>query len=431
MDTSRLEIWGGIECTVCRIGDGYYDQTVRSGHHARIADLDSIASLGITHLRYPVLWERVAPEGIDHADWTWSDERLERLRSLGIVPIVTLLHHGSGPRNTDLLDDAFPEKLAQFAGAVAARYPWLRYFTPVNEPLTTARFSALYGWWYPHRTNQADFYRALLNQLSGIRRAMEAIRAHIPDARLVATEDLGKTHATPMLAYQAEHENARRYLSYDLLCGVFERNPSMRRHLANLGFSVPAIERACHCEPDVLGYNYYVTGERWLDERLECYDERTWGGNGVHRYADVEAVRTRSEGLAGPAALLLECSNRYHRTLAITEAHLACTFDEQIRWLRDIHADVCKARAAGAHVRAMTIWSLLGAFDWNSQLTRQDGYYESGAFDVGEGTLRETPIAAYIRGLSGIAQCPPCEGEGWWQQPTRLLEVRDDSLMAS
>ena len=41
--------------------------------------------------------------------------------------------------------------LAQHAENVARRYPWLEMFTPVNEPLTTARFSGLYGHWYPHR----------------------------------------------------------------------------------------------------------------------------------------------------------------------------------------------------------------------------------------------------------------------------------------
>jgi hypothetical protein len=60
------------------------------------------------------------------------------------------VHHGSGPRHTDLLDPAFATGLADYAGAVAARYPWVTDWTPVNEPLTTARFAALYGFWYPH-----------------------------------------------------------------------------------------------------------------------------------------------------------------------------------------------------------------------------------------------------------------------------------------
>jgi dTDP-4-dehydrorhamnose reductase len=49
--------------------------------------------------------------------------------------------------------------------------------------------------------------------------AMQEIRKVRPDAKLVQTEDLGQTHSTPLLAYQAEFENYRRWLSFDLLCG--------------------------------------------------------------------------------------------------------------------------------------------------------------------------------------------------------------------
>src|SRR5205085_1380981 len=163
-------------------------------------------------LRYPVLWER-------EPQWEWADERLGRLRELGVRPLVGLVHHGSGPRHTSLLDPAFPEKLAAYARRVAERYPWVEDWTPVNEPLTTARFSCLYGFWYPHRRDALSFARALLNQVRAVVLAMRAIREVVPGARLVQTDDLGKTHATPPLAYQAEHENGRRFATWDLLCG--------------------------------------------------------------------------------------------------------------------------------------------------------------------------------------------------------------------
>jgi dTDP-4-dehydrorhamnose reductase len=89
-----------------------------------------------------------------------------------------------------LLDPLFPQKLAAYAERVARRYPWLRRFTPVNEPLTTARFSALYGHWYPHARDDHSFARAVVNQALGTARAMRAIRRHIPHAELIQTEDL-------------------------------------------------------------------------------------------------------------------------------------------------------------------------------------------------------------------------------------------------
>jgi hypothetical protein len=53
---SSLELWGGHECTVNRVGDQWFDQTVRTGHEHRPEDLDRWAEIGIKALRYPVLW---------------------------------------------------------------------------------------------------------------------------------------------------------------------------------------------------------------------------------------------------------------------------------------------------------------------------------------------------------------------------------------
>src|SRR3954454_11166519 len=104
---SRLELWGGVECTRNRVGDTFFDQLVWCNHHRRPKDLNRIAALGIKTLRYPVLWEKAAPIQPSSIDWSWADERLARLRSLGIRPIVGLVHHGSGPSYTNLLDPEF------------------------------------------------------------------------------------------------------------------------------------------------------------------------------------------------------------------------------------------------------------------------------------------------------------------------------------
>lgn len=220
----NVEIWGGVECTCRRVGDSYSDQLTRSGHLTRISDLDRFAELGLRTLRYPVLWEHVAPDSLDQPNWRWTDKRLARLRELHIEPIAGLVHHGSGPRYTALHQENFATGLARYAGMVARRYPWVRYYTPVNEPLTTARFSGLYGLWYPHGTSDAVFVRVLYNQLLATKLAMQAIREVNPAAQLVQTEDLGQAHSTPALARMAEFQNHRRWLSFDMLCGAVTPN---------------------------------------------------------------------------------------------------------------------------------------------------------------------------------------------------------------
>ena len=127
-----MELWGGHECTVNRVGDLYRDQTLLTGHQDRIEDLARFAEMGITTLRYPVLWERFAPDHPDQRDWRWSDERLAEIDRLGMRPIVGLLHHGSGPRYTSLIDDDFVRLFADHAAATAARYPHVTDWTPIN-----------------------------------------------------------------------------------------------------------------------------------------------------------------------------------------------------------------------------------------------------------------------------------------------------------
>lgn len=421
----ELELWGGLECTVNRVGERYFDQIRRSGHHERPEDLERFAGLGLRTLRYPVLWERTAPEGLDRADWSWPDMRLRRLRELDIEPIVGFVHHGSGPRSTSLLEPTFAEGLAAFAGGVAKRYPWVNAYTPVNEPLTTARFSCLYGYWYPHAADDLSFVRALLNECRATVLAMQAVRRVNPEAKLVQTEDLGKVYSTPALNYQADFENERRWLTPDLLCGRVDPDHPMWGYLRWVGVSEGELAWFLEhpCPPDVLGFNYYPTSERFLDERLERYPASSHGGNGRRRYADVEAVRVLETGLSGPYGLLSEAWARYGLPLAVSEAHLGCTREEQLRWLLEVWEAARGLRAEGGDVRAVTVWSLLGAHDWNSLLTREESFYEPGVFDVEAPIPRPTALAGLVRELAAgePPSHPVLTGPGWWRRPERLL----------
>jgi dTDP-4-dehydrorhamnose reductase len=423
------ELWGGLECTVVRTAAGLRDQFRETGHHDRIADLEAVGGLGIRTLRYPVSWERVAPDSPDHYDWAWHDERLTELRRLGISPILGLVHHGGGPAWTGLHDLRFPELLADYAGRVARRYPWVRDWTPVNEPLTTARFSGLYGHWYPHHMDEASFLRMVALQCRAVLLAMRAVRRVIPEARLVQTEDLGKTFSTVPLRYQAEYENQRRWLSLDLLCGSVRPGHPWYRRLLAVGVPEAHLEDflAGDLVPMTLGFNHYVTSERFLDHRLALYPVVTHGGNGRHRYADTEAVRVPMPlGETGWQARLREAWERYPGIpLAVTEAHIGCTVDEQVRWLAECWSAVHALRAEGAPLEAVTVWTLFGAVDWCSLLTRRNGRYEPGAFDCGAnaaGTPRRTLLAEAAAALArdGALSHPVLDSPGWWARDDRF-----------
>ncbi|HEX8237930.1 MAG TPA: family 1 glycosylhydrolase [Abditibacteriaceae bacterium] len=424
-NSSAVELWGGVECTVNRVGDEYFDQLHHNGHLERLSDFDLFAQLGVRALRVSVLWERTAPDGLQSADWSYPDKVLQRLRELNITPIVGLVHHGSGPRDTSLVDPNFAPRLAQFARAVAERYPWVDHYTPVNEPLTTARFSGQYGHWYPHGTDGLSFAKALITQCRAVALAMSAIREVTPHARLVQTEDLGKTHSTQTLAYQADFENERRWLSFDLLCGRVREGHWMWQYLQWLGLPQQELDWFLEnpCPPNIMGINHYLTSERFLDENKEVYPAHTHGGNGRHDYADVEAVRVGKEGADGPMVLLWETWQRYGIPIAVTEAHLGCTREEQMRWLDEVWQSAKTLKRNGVDIRAVTAWTLLGAYDWHCLLTRCEGHYEPGVFDLRGPQPRATALATQLShyGHGKPFDHPVLASPGWWRRSERLL----------
>ncbi len=416
------QLWGGVECTINRVGDTFFDQYARGGHREHLkADLERIAALGIRTLRVGLHWEHYVATG----SWESFDRMLGTMGELGIRPIAGLLHHGSGPVGVDLLHPEFAEHLAEYALKVATRYPWLMDYTPVNEPQTTSRFSCLYGHWYPHHRSLESYSRALVNEIRGVALAMQAIRTVQPEARLIHTEDGGVTYATAELEGFREEREQRRWLGTDLLCGRVDEAHPMLAFLTRHGVGREDVLWFQHhrCPPDVLGLNYYVTSDRFLDHRMELYPANFPGGDtGTEPLVDIEAVRVRGEDLPGVAAILMEAWRRYGVPVAITEAHLGGSQEDQVRWLAEVWEGAQAARRAGVEVRAVTVWALLGLWNWSNLCTRDVGAYEPGVFDSPNGELRPTPLVGLIEQLARGER--PRAGalmeRGWWQQQDRF-----------
>jgi beta-glucosidase/6-phospho-beta-glucosidase/beta-galactosidase len=422
-----LEVWGGIECSVVRVGDDWRDQVHETGHHVRAGrDIELTASLGLRTLRYPLLWERSPPNRV--GGWGWHDRQMAALQTHGIDAVAGLIHHGSGPPGTSLLDPSFPEKLAAHAAQAAERYPWVAAWTPVNEPLTTARFSCLYGHWYPHGRDKGMFLRAVANQCRAVLLSMRAIRRHVPAARFVQTEDIGRIFATTPVAAQAEYENGRRWLSLDLLCGRLDHAHPWRKVLESHGVPEAHLEELATGEaaPDLIGVNHYVTSDRFLDHRRHLYPPHLRGGNGQLAYADTEAVRADlGPDTTGWEPRLREVWERYRRPMAVTEVHLGCEDPhESIRWLMEAWNAAHALRAEGAQIRAITPWALLGLVDWNTMLRERRGHYECGALDARSNPPTPTPLAAAIASLAktGAYAHPSLDEAGWWRREERVHE---------
>ena len=245
----------------------------------------------------------------DELDFSWHDKRLGRLRDLGIEVIAGLVHHGCGPHYTNLLDPEFPRPCSPtMRGASRERYPWIRW-TPVNEPLTTARFilplrplvSA------PARTSTrvpGDRQPVPGDQPSLCGRSGRSARMPSWSPRRTSA----KTFATPDLQYQADHENERRWLTFDLLpagwcraisssAGCATRRPPRRSSKSS---------RAATATPDIIGVRPLSHQRALSRPSHRPLSRRRLGCNGRHHYVDVEAVRVGKLTTAGPADRLRE-----------------------------------------------------------------------------------------------------------------------------
>jgi dTDP-4-dehydrorhamnose reductase len=420
----RPEVWAGPECSFLTVGDRLSDQLALTRHDRRLADLGLLASLGATSVRYPVLWGR-SPQGGDPTDWTWAEERIHGLSALGMEPIVGLLHHGFGPRGLDPLQPGWARAFADYSAAVATRFPEVRTYLPINEPLTTARFGGLYGWWAPYARDHAIFAHLILAQAEALAEATRAIRAVTPRARIIVNEDVGRTWGTAECQAAVDFDNHRRWLTFDLVTGAVDPSHPLWTYLAASPAHLRILDKLKSepAPPDVLGIDHYVTSDRYLDHRLDLFPESSHGGDGRLAYADVELARVGGFDVADLPRMLQETWQRYARPLALTEVALAGRLDDQLAWWWEVWSAASTAAEQGIPVLGVTAWAAFGAYDWVSLLRESRGIYEPGCFDARPLAPRRTELGLAVRATAdGQALAA---GTGWWRQEGRALYLQE------
>lgn len=223
----------------------------------------------------------------------------------------------------------------------------------------------------------------------------------------------------------AQHPLQFTDMAWDFLCGMVGPEHALWDYLLSTGINASEFLwfRDNPCLPDVIGVNYYITSERWLDHRVERYPERYVGTYRNYLHADIEAPRALATPTPGIGPLLMEAWERYRLTLAVTEAHIDANREDQLRWLTEIWETAKEVKRRGVDMRAVTVWALLGSYDWNCLVTQCKGYYESGPFDLRSSRPRPTAVAALMRELSAGRPLshPVLQGQGWWRRPGRLF----------
>ena len=285
-------------------GGARIDQLDRSGHYARWEDDLALArTLGADALWYGAAYYRthLAP---DHHDFSCVEEPLARLRLLGVDVIAELCRFGVPSWLGGFQDPAFPVLFAEHARAFARRFPWVRCYTPVSEPLACAAASALRGEWNECERGDAAFVRALRNLCMAHELAVEAILAERPDAVFVHRETLGARPDDGSEAAAGDRWGGLRTAALDLMLGR-ELAKGVGAYLQRHG--VPSNELSFFREPR-------AAGRRWLSVSDPAADAGSLALALASRYRAPLFPAAAVEPGADPAAVLrAECE----RTVAL------------------------------------------------------------------------------------------------------------------
>ncbi len=357
----------GIECSYPTTEGGTWrrDEMYETDHYRLWeCDFELAREIGVTHLRHgPPLHLVFAGPG--HYRWDLIDEPMAALEAHGPEPIVDLCHFGVPDWLGNFQNPEVASALAEYAGAFARRYPWVRFYTPVNEMYVCARASAYDGIWNEGLRSEACFMTAAFN-LAGASVAMaDAILEVRPDAVFVNSESsefFQSCCPDPEIVERAALENERRFLPLDLLYGrdVGRRMlECIREHGREDEYK--AFRERNGPRRSVLGVDYYEWNEKLIDNDGE--------------------PRALGE-LFGWCTIARQYWDRYRRTMMHTETNRIDASDAP-QWLWRQWHNVQLLRCEGVPIVGFTWYSLTDQLDWGTALADALGRVDPvGLFDL-------------------------------------------------
>jgi beta-glucosidase/6-phospho-beta-glucosidase/beta-galactosidase len=348
----------GIENSYPTIADGKrVDQMAASHHYDRWKeDFALVGELGVYFLRYgPPLHRTWLGPG--RYDWSFADETYAELKRLDITPITDLCHFGVPDWIGNFQNGDFPKLFADYARAFAQRFPWVQFYTPVNEMYICALFSAKYGWWNERGTTDRTFVTALKHIVRANVLAMRAILDERPDSIFVQSESSEYFHArSPRAIGRAEFLNEVRFLSLDLNYGR-RVGSEMYEYLLDNGMTRDEYHfflgqtMKHHC---IMGNDYYVTNEHLVTREGDTH---------------------QSGEIFGYHVITSQYYERYQLPVMHTETNLdqGPQGDEAVRWLWKEWANVLRVRNDGVPIVGFTWYSLTDQVDWDTALREPNG----------------------------------------------------------
>jgi len=375
----------GIECS-------YPTITNRNGQRKRLDELEKCfhyrfwredlaltREIGLSYLRYGPPYYRIHT-GADSYDWAFTDEVFAEMRRLKLTPIVDLCHFGVPDWVGNFQNPDWPVLFAGYARRFARRYPWVQFYTPVNEIYVCAKLSALRGFWNEQLHSELGFLTALKHLCKANLLAIRSILEERSDAIFIQSESAEYYHEgspSPDVREVVSFENRRRFLSFDFIYSRPVDEP-VRKYLRENGMTDAEYDwfmRHGLSERIVMGNDFYERNEQM-----------------VRRGGEIEPAGV----IYGWYLLTREYYARYQRPVMHTETNnIGAGAEDAPRWLWIQFLNVRLMRSEGAPVLGFTWFSLTDQMDWDVALSDERSLVNPvGLYDL---QRRPRPVAAAYR----------------------------------
>jgi beta-glucosidase len=322
-------------------------------YHHWSEDLGLAAETGATAIRYGFPWYRLNPAP-GRFVWDWADRVVDRLDELGLEAIVDLVHYGTPLwLENAFLNADFPARLAEYAAALADRYP---------------------GAWSPPSGRWPR-------------------RAAGRPPSCTSRRPSGTWGRSGPFAEEVDLLRGRQFLIQDLLCGTVDDGHPLAGYLREHGFGDDDLAWcAAHpAHPDVLGINYYphlTTTEYRAGEMLP-----------------VERRPRRDGWTSGLEEPLGAFAVRYRRPLMVTETSALGGVEQRLAWLDASLELVAGLRDRGVEIVGYTWWPLFDLVGWEyrdafgpvGEHVAKMGLYDLEADEIGTLHRRATPVVDRFR----------------------------------
>lgn len=380
------------------------DELAHSRHlDLQDADLADVAGLGVSVWRYGMPWRLTEPEPGTY-DWSLWDRAFAACERHGLIPVVDLCHFGLPDHYDGFCDSAWIDGFGRYVDAFLARYPEPRWFTPVNEPVITASFSALLGMWNDRRTSIEDYLVALAHVSLANLEALARVRAD-RDGWWIGAEGFSADLHDPDDEAGAQGATDARDLQWavwDLHLGHEPRGVAARIADVVDPAVLARIEASQGTVPDdriVAGHDFYpvsvsLHGTRaqrplTVADRLAAYDDtaRAW-------------------------------HDRYQVPFWVSEtSNLSLPVEQGTEWLDGLVGVLDRLAADGRPVRGICWYSRGDQYDWDTALLEPVGTVtEVGLFDADRG---RRPVADAYAALAADRAQPvaPTTADGTRPDP--------------